>query len=306
MKVKLTEIQIPEPIRFGTGNLEEMKETLRKYGMIHPIAVKPVRNLEAERLNSCKAPVSNGLKELEDGHSPKYELLAGYLRYKAAESLDWETIEVTVINPKDELNQFDLKVEENMKRRDLNPLELSELLIQRKRLWEEKNGPIVNGKSNLQYDDLCPNGQSFYEESSRIFRRCARDIYRFLQLQDLDPDLRIKVESGEMYYRKALEEHCTRHAKDKKKTKKRGMRLPQPPIDLTWTAHDFQKTFWQMAGFYEAVRLVENRVMNFSEIPEDQVLGMMSMSQGIQQWLQKFDSHIQEIMLQRTGMSILS
>lgn len=79
--------------------------------------------------------------------------------------------------------------------------------------------------------------------------------------------------------------------------------MSQPPIDLRWTAHEFQQVFWQMAGFYEVLRLIETRAMNFSEIPEDQVMGMM-MSHGIQQWLQKFDSHIQDIMLQRTGMSL--
>ncbi len=279
MQVKLTDIQIPEPIRFGTGNLDEMKETLRKYGMIHPVVVK----------------------ELGNEHIPQYELIAGYLRYKAAESLGWETIEITIINPQDELNQFDLKIEENMKRRDLNPLELSELLIQRKRLWEEKNGPIKNGRPT-EDGKLSATVESFYEETERIFKKGKTLIYIFLQLKDLDPDLKVKVESGEMWYRKALEEHSARHSKNKNKTKKKVINLPQPPIDLTWTSHDFQKVFWQMAGFYEVLRLVEKCKMNFTEIPEDQVLGMMTMSQGIQQWLQKFDGHIQEIMLQRAGV----
>lgn len=302
MQVKLTAIWIPEPIRFGTGNLNEMKETLKNYGMIHPIAVKPIRNFPSERLDSLKVPVSNGSKKLTESTHPKYELVAGFLRYKAAEELGWQEVPVTVIQPQDELNQFDIRVEENMKRRELNPLEICELLIQRKRLWEEKNGKIKNGRPT---DDgkLSTNVESFYEETGRIFRRCKTDIYTFLQLKELDPDLKVKVEAGEMWYRKALEVHGERHCKDKKKkSKKRGPRLPQPPIDLNWLSHDFQKTFWQMGGFYESVMLVKERPMILTDMPEDLVGGLLSMSATIQEWLRSFDTQVQEVMLERMGL----
>ncbi len=47
-------------------------------------------------------------------------------------------------------------------------------------------------------------------------------------------------------------------------------------------------------------------MMNFAEIPEDQVLGDDDHVAENSKWLQKFDSHIQEIMLQKSGMSNIS
>jgi len=280
MKAKISEITVSQTHRIDPGNQEELKQTLQQYGMIHPIVVREF--------------------------GTQYELIAGYRRLKAAESLGWTEVPITVIQPKDTLEQFDISMEENLKRKDFNALEMCELLIQRKRLWEEIHGVIRQGPK-VDENSFCPNGQKFYEETSKIFKRCIQDIHRFLRLEGLDEDLKKQVESGTLYYRKALTEQAARKPvveSSRKKNKRRGPNLPQPPIDLTWTAHEFQQVFWQMAGFYESLRLIENRTMNFTAIPEDQVLGMMMMSQEIQQWLQKFDSHIQEIMLQRTGMSL--
>lgn len=284
MKAKISEISVSQTHRIDPGNQEELKQTLQTYGMIHPIVVREL--------------------------GTQYELIAGYRRLKAAEALGWTEVPITVIQPKDTLEQFDISMEENLKRKDFNALEMCELLIQRKRLWEQIHGKIVNGQPTIHptnSDELLPNGKSFYEEASTIFKRPVNDIYRHLQLQGLDEDLKKQVEDGTMYYRKALTEQSARKPvveSSRKKKKRRGPNLPQPPIDLTWTAHEFQQVFWQMAGFYESLRLIEDRTMNFTEIPDNQVLGMMTMSQGIQQWLQKFDSHIQDIMLQRTGMSL--
>ena len=100
-------------------------------------------------------------------------------------------------------------MEENMKRKDLNPLEISHLLLQRKRLWEQIHGPIIQGKASASVelsDGSCTNVQNFYEETGKVFKKYPRDIYNFLQLQGLDEDLKGKVESGELHYRKAITE----------------------------------------------------------------------------------------------------
>ncbi len=283
MKAKISEISVSTSHRIDPGNQEELKQTLHTYGMIHPIVVR----------------------ELGIGAHPQYELIAGFRRLKTAEALGWTEVPITVLQPKDTLEQFDISMEENLKRKDFNAIEMCELLVQRKCLWEQKYGLIKMGPKTEE-KSISPDGELFYEEAGRIFKRHPKEIYKFLQLQGLDDDLKKQVEAGEMYYRTALSEQAARKpaVESSRKKKKRVLGLPQPPIDLTWTSHDFQQVFWQMAGFYESLRLIENRTMNFTEIPEDQVLGMMTMSQEIQQWLQKFDSHIQDIMLQRTGMSL--
>ena len=123
MKAKISEISVSTSHRIDPGNQEELKQTLQTYGMIHPIVVKDL-----------------GV----DAH-PQYELIAGYRRLKAAEALGWTEVPITVLQPKDTLEQFDLSMEENMKRKDFNPLEICELLIQRKRLWEQIHGAIEGG-----------------------------------------------------------------------------------------------------------------------------------------------------------------
>ena len=170
-----------------------MKQTLQTYGMIHPIVVREF--------------------------GTQYELIAGYRRLKAAESLGWTEVPITVIQPKDTLEQFDISMEENLKRKDFSALEMCELLIQRKRLWEKIHGPIKNGRPTEE-EKLLPNGKSFFEEASVIFKRPVNDIYRHLQLQGMDEDLKKQVEDGILYYRKALEEQ-SRRKNTEPKTEKR-------------------------------------------------------------------------------------
>ena len=83
MNVRITNIQVPAQVRFDLGNLEEMKVSLQTHGLLHPILVRQLSE-------------------------SSYELVAGYRRLKVAESLGWTDIPVTVLNPKDTLNQFDI------------------------------------------------------------------------------------------------------------------------------------------------------------------------------------------------------
>jgi ParB family chromosome partitioning protein len=140
MKVPITTIQVPPSYRFDPGNMEELKTTLQQHGMIHPVVVREITQ--------------------ESGFN--YELIAGYRRLQAAEALGWSEVPITILTPKDTLDQFDMSMEENLKRKDFNPLEICELLIQRKRLWEQKHGLIVHGRLSPRIessDKSSPNGE---------------------------------------------------------------------------------------------------------------------------------------------------
>ena len=287
MKVKISEIQVPQPYRFDTGNMEELKTTIQKYGMIHPIVVK----------------------DLGENISPRYELIAGYRRFKAIESLGWTEIPITLLQPKDTLEQFDISMEENMKRKDLNPLEISHLLIQRKRLWEQIHGPIIQGKPSAYVevsDGSCTNVQNFYEETGKVFKKYPRDIYNFLQLQGLDEDLKAKVESGELHYRKAITEQSNRKPPVElkpKKHKRKRFHVPQAPRDILTLKHDVQLAVWKLAELYRALQVLEGQEYEFDTLAEERMVEMVGMCASLQEWIGHFNDKLQNTLLQKSGLS---
>ena len=287
MQVKISEIQVPQSYRFDAGNMEELKTTIQRYGMIHPIVVK----------------------DLGENTNPRYELIAGYRRFKAIESLGWTEIPITLLQPKDTLEQFDISMEENMKRKDLNPLEISDLLIQRKHLWEQKYGPIKKGPKELNFsttDNNLTNVKLFYEETGRIFKKHPLDIYRFLQLQGLDEDLRGKVESGELHYRKAITEQSNRKPAVElkpKKHKRKRFNVPQAPRDILTLKHDVQLAVWKIAELYRALQVLEGQEYEFDTLAEERMVEMVGMCASLQEWIGHFNDKLQVTLLQKSGLS---
>ncbi|MDI6782608.1 MAG: ParB N-terminal domain-containing protein [bacterium] len=201
MQVAITKIQIPAgQIRLHPGNLQELAENIKKYGMLHPIVV-----------------------------NDKMELIVGYRRLKAAESLGWTEIPVTVIIqndslPANPLTEYDLHLSENLQRKELTPLEISDAILERKHRFEQLYGPIKHGgdrtDKNLEQSKL-ENFQlaqpDFYEETARLFQMGTSAIYKLLRLQGLDNDLKLKVYLRELNYAAALSEQAVRNQADKKK-----------------------------------------------------------------------------------------
>lgn len=54
------------------------------------------------------------------------ELIAGERRLESAKRLGWKTVEVFVVDKKDELERLEIEVEENLQRKNLNPDEVSD------------------------------------------------------------------------------------------------------------------------------------------------------------------------------------
>ena len=97
MLVQIKDIRIKKRVRKDLGNLEDLKDSLRTYGLMNPIT-----------LNS------------------KYELIAGERRLQAAMQLGWTSINANILDNISEIDQLEMEIEENNQRKEFTDAELME------------------------------------------------------------------------------------------------------------------------------------------------------------------------------------
>lgn len=107
MLVPIKDIKIKKRVRQDLGNLEDLKDSLRTYGLLNPITIN--RN---------------------------YELIAGERRLQAATQLGWTNIQANIIDNLTELEQLEMEIEENNQRKEFTD---EELLAGYKRLERLRN-----------------------------------------------------------------------------------------------------------------------------------------------------------------------
>lgn len=95
MLVAIEDIKIKKRVRKDLGNLEDLKDSLRTYGLLNPIT-----------LNS------------------RYELIAGERRLTAAIQLGWTNIQANIIDNLTEVEQLEMEIEENNQRKEFTDEEL--------------------------------------------------------------------------------------------------------------------------------------------------------------------------------------
>ena len=95
--VQIKDIKIKKRVRKDLGNLEDLKDSLRTYGLMNPIT-----------LNS------------------KYELIAGERRLQAATQLGWTSINANIVDNLTEIDQLEMEIEENNQRKEFTDAELME------------------------------------------------------------------------------------------------------------------------------------------------------------------------------------
>lgn len=95
MLENLDRIKVRKRLRKDYGDLEPLKASLQKFGLMNPILI--TRN----RL-----------------------LIAGGRRLEAARQLGWKTIGVVVVDDIQDLERLEWEVEENVQRKDFTALEL--------------------------------------------------------------------------------------------------------------------------------------------------------------------------------------
>ncbi len=95
MLVQIKDIKIKKRVRKDLGNLEDLKDSMKIYGLMNPIT-----------LNS------------------RYELIAGERRLQSAIQLGWTSINANIIDNLSEVDQLEMELEENNQRKEFTNEEL--------------------------------------------------------------------------------------------------------------------------------------------------------------------------------------
>lgn len=97
MQIPLDKIKVKKRVRKDLGNLDDLKESLKSYGLLNPITL-----------------------------NKNFELIAGERRYQAAKQLGWTTISANIIDNLTEVQQLEMELEENNQRKEFTNEELLE------------------------------------------------------------------------------------------------------------------------------------------------------------------------------------
>jgi ParB family chromosome partitioning protein len=96
VQIPIDDIVIKKRVRKELGDLTPLVESLRRFGLMHPILVNK-RNV----------------------------LVSGRRRLEAAKTLGWKTINAVTVDARDTLTKLELEVEENVQRRELTSEEVA-------------------------------------------------------------------------------------------------------------------------------------------------------------------------------------
>lgn len=97
MLVNISEIKVKHRVRKDLGDIDSLKDSLRRYGLLNPITI-----------------------------DSKYRLIAGERRLEAAKALGWTNINAVIINNLTPLTKLELELEENNQRKEFTDEELLE------------------------------------------------------------------------------------------------------------------------------------------------------------------------------------
>lgn len=105
MKVKISDIKINKRVRKDLGDIESLKKSLGRHGLLEPILV-----------------------------TDDNMLVSGYRRLSAAQELGWQEIDAVVVKPKNELEQIEMEMEENIIRKEFTAEEMLEGFKRKKKI----------------------------------------------------------------------------------------------------------------------------------------------------------------------------
>ena len=97
MLVPIEKIKVKKRVRKDLGNLSDLKDSLRTYGLLNPITI-----------------------------NSKYELIAGERRLTAAKEIGWTNIDANIVDNLTEIEQLEMEIEENNQRKEFTEEELLE------------------------------------------------------------------------------------------------------------------------------------------------------------------------------------
>ena len=95
MQVSVNDIKVKKRVRKDLGDLDDLKFSMNRYGLLNPITI-----------------------------NSNFELVAGERRLEAAKALGWTEIEAIMIDTKDKLTLLEIELEENNQRKPFTDEEL--------------------------------------------------------------------------------------------------------------------------------------------------------------------------------------
>ncbi|MCQ2584979.1 MAG: ParB/RepB/Spo0J family partition protein [Treponema sp.] len=134
MIIPISQIKIKKRVRKDLGNLEDLKESLKLYGLMNPITI-----------------------------NKRFELIAGERRLQAAKQLGWTNINVNVIDNLSEVEQLEMELEENNQRKEFTD---EELMDGYKRLQRLRN-PNIFYRIFLFFKHLFEKIRNHFEKRNR-------------------------------------------------------------------------------------------------------------------------------------------
>jgi ParB family transcriptional regulator, chromosome partitioning protein len=111
MLVNISDIKVKKRVRRDLGDLEPLKDSLRRYGLVNPITI-----------------------------NNKNQLIAGERRLEAAKAIGWTSINAIVVDGLDPVTELEMELEENNQRKEFTD---AELLDGYKRLERLRNPGIL-------------------------------------------------------------------------------------------------------------------------------------------------------------------
>ncbi|MCX7920382.1 MAG: ParB/RepB/Spo0J family partition protein [bacterium] len=265
-KVSISSIIVTSRVRTDLGNIIELAEDIKLHGLLHPVVI-----------------------------NTQNELIAGYRRLKAVELLGWTEIPVSIqgTSTNDEilntgiesqlesqsamflLSKLDMQLAENIKRKDLNPMEIAEAILERKHRFEQRYGPIQQGgdRKSPEYQKIkFTNGKfdtpSFYADTAKLLNKSEKYIYEFLQLNNLDTDLKQQVRNRSIGYRNALQQQAERN-RMKRKQKKIQSELKSMYLPNREDIAPLQKQFQLAPNLLKLFILIQHSEQTIRQLPEE-------------------------------------
>lgn len=122
---------------FDPDELAELAASIKALGVVQPVVVRPL-------------PPAGGVAPAGDAATPRYELIAGERRLRAARLAGLETVPA-LIRPADEAAALEIALAENVAREDLNAIEQAQAyaaLVDEFGLTHERIGELV-GRSRV-------------------------------------------------------------------------------------------------------------------------------------------------------------
>lgn len=89
MQLDINSIVINKRVRKNTGDLNQLAESMEKFGQMHPVIV-----------------------------NKKMELISGFRRVQCAKQLNWKSVFAIVVDVHSESDKLTMELEENLRRKD--------------------------------------------------------------------------------------------------------------------------------------------------------------------------------------------